>query len=304
VSETRAILAELRSKRREHDAELMRVTAQQMTAPVAFTLETMMTGRRGETTGAVVRHMFLRRPDHLEEHALQVEDCLRNQFAIPRTQTHLIWAANQVARGDLQAALVGLTDDDLDDRPRQPEGEWSLRQILEHVIVVERYYTLDALHALERFRAGEPHGELPQDELPVERPGASLRQLIDELDQARDEALAALVDLNDAELRAPSRWGSIDIDVRFLLMRCAHHEREHTDQIRTWRVQCDKPAGEADRLLGLCWQRGGALEGTLIGAPDDALDRDPGDGMQPMRGILAHIGSAESFFRRMIVQAL
>lgn len=304
MSEIRTILAEMREKRRAHDAELMRITEEQMNAETSFTFETMMTGGDGKTTGAVVRQMFLRRPDHLEEHALQIEGVLRSQLGVPRSQAHLIWAANQVAHGDLHAALAGLTDADLDDRSGLPEGEWSLREILEHLIVVELYYTLDARHALARFHAGEPHGELPDDELPIERPGASLNELIVEHDQTRDDALSALTHLTDAELRAPSRWHGIDIDVRFLLMRFAHHEREHTDQIHKWRIQRGKSQGEAARLLGLCWRQSGMLEGSLIGAPDELLDRDPGNGDWPIRRILTHIGSAETYFRRVIFKAI
>jgi hypothetical protein len=300
MSEARDLLAELRRQRRAHDAELALLTEEQLRAPVAFTWETMLTGQRGQTATAVARDMLLRRVDHLEEHALQIEELLRNRFELPRSQTQFIWGACQQSRGDLFAALVGLTDADLDAKAPDAPDEWPLRRILEHVNVVERYYTLDVQHALERFRAGEPHGALPDDELQVERPGASLNDLLDELDQTREAALTALSAVTDAELRAPAMWGEVACDVRFLLMRCAHHEREHTDQIHKVRALIGKPRGEAARLLGVCWQRSGHLEGQLVGAPDDALDRDPGDGEQPIRGLLAHIGSAERFFKRMI----
>jgi uncharacterized damage-inducible protein DinB len=300
MSEARAILAKLRQQRRAHDAELALLTQTELRAPVAFTWETMLTGQRGQTATAVARDMLLRRVDHLEEHALQIEELLRTRFGLPRTQTQRIWGACQQSRGDLLAALVGVTDADLDNTSPAAPDEWSLRQILEHVLVVERYYTMDTQYALARFRAGEPHGALPDDELQSERPGASLSDLLDELDQAREAALATLGDLGDAELRAPAMWGEVACDVRFLLMRCAHHEREHTDQIHKARELIGKPRSEAARLLGVCWQRSGLLEGLLVGAPDDALDRDPGDGDLPIRRLLAHIGSAEQFFKRMI----
>jgi uncharacterized damage-inducible protein DinB len=303
MSEIRTMMAELRTKRRKHESELTRISESEMYLPTAFTWETMMTGGEGTTTGATIRDIFLRRPDHLEEHALQIEGILRGQFGVDRTQAHLIWAANQAAHGDLHAALAGLTDDDLDDRAGLPDGKWSLRQILEHLIVVERYYTMDALHALAQYRAGEPHGDLPDDELQIERPGASLNQLMHDHDDVRDEALAKLTQLTDAELRAPSSWAGITIDLRFLLMRFAHHEREHTDQILKGCLQRGRPQSEAARLLGLCWRQHGILEGHLIGAPDDILDRDAGDSDWPIRRIITHIGSAESYFRRVILTA-
>jgi uncharacterized damage-inducible protein DinB len=304
MSEIRAILGQLRAQRRKHERDLLSVTEAQMYLPTSFTWETMMTGGDGKTTGATVRDIFLRRPDHLEEHLIQIEGLLRNDLGVTRTQAHLIWERNMVARGDLQAALAVLSDDDLDDRTGLPDDEWSLRQILEHLIVVERYYTMDAEHALAQFHAGEPHGDLPADELQIERPGASLADLIHELDEVRGHAISTLGNLTDAELRAPSLWEGITIDVRFLLMRFAFHEREHTDQLRKWHVYRGKPQSETARLLGLCWQQHGALEGTLIGVPDDILDHAPANGDWPIRRILAHIGSAETYFRRVIVRAV
>ncbi len=199
---------------------------------------------------------------------------------------------------------MGLTDADLDDRSGLPDDVLSLRQIIEHLIVVERYYTLDARHALTQFHAGEPHGELPDDELQVERPGATLDQLIRDHDQVREEALSALTDVTDSQLHAPSRWEGIDIDVRFLLMRFAHHEREHTDQIHKWRASRGTHQTEAERLLGLCWKQNSIFEGQLIGAPDVMLDRDSGDGEWPIRRILKHISGAETYFKRLIFKAV
>jgi hypothetical protein len=139
--------------------------------------------------------------------------------------------------------------------------------------------------------------------LEIERPGASLRQLLDELDTAREDALTDLLAIGDAELRAPSSWNDIEIDVRFLLMRFAHHEREHIDQILKWRVACNRPASEAERLLGRVWEQSGALEGLLIAVSDDVLDRKI-DGHWTIRRILAHIRSAENYFRRLILRAV
>lgn len=304
MSELRATLTTLREKRRSDDLRLGALTAGQLDLPTTFTWETMMTGGDGKTTGANVRDIFLRRADHLEEHAIQIEGILRGRFGVIQTPAQAIWAANQRARGLLAAALVGLRDADLDLAPPAPDGEWTLRQTLEHILVVERYYAIDTRFALARFRAGEPHGDLPDDELEVERPGATLAQLVAELDAAREDALADLPDLTDAELRAPALWDTIAIDVRLLQLRFGHHERQHVDQVLKWRAACDRPLSEAQRLLGLCWQASAALEGILVGAPDEVLDRDPATGDWPIRRILAHIRSAESYFRRLILRAV
>ena len=43
----------------------------------------------------------------------------------------------QQARGQLEGLLIGLSDEDLD---RAPEGEWSMRQVLEHFMQTEDFY--------------------------------------------------------------------------------------------------------------------------------------------------------------------
>lgn len=305
MSEIRSLLAKMRAKRWKDDARLASVTEDQMYVMTAFTLETMMTQAPGKIGDNDVRFMFLRRADHMEEHTLQIAGYLRQRFDIPTTQAHLYWAANQVARGELYAALCGLTDADLDAHPSEPEGEWSLRQILEHLIVVEQNYATRIAYAVERRHAGEPYEGHPQlDGVPHERPGASLAELIAELSRARDASLNLLINLSDEEIRAPMLWGGMDIDARFQLMLFAHHEREHAAQIRKLRAKCGLPFSEAADLLGPAWQAHGRLEAVLAGAPDDVLDRDPGNGEWPIRRILAHIRSAESYFNRMVKGAL
>ena len=303
MAETRSILKSMREQRREHDAELRQVTEEQMGIETSFTFETMMTQRAGTMTGADVRWMFLRRFDHLEEHTIQIEDHIQNRFRLIQSQAQRYWSANEEARGDLYAALMGLTDDDLDIAPEQPTGEWPLRTTLEHLVNVEYSYPANCVWAVEKFRAGEPFEQMPYDE-PARYPDATLAGFVEMLDAAREESVAALAGLTDDELRAPTIWMEMDCDLRFRLMRFAQHEREHTAQIRKWRVQTGKSFSEADRLIGVSWQRSGRLDGILAGVPDDILDREPGDGEWTVRQILDHIAGAERYFQRVINEAL
>ena len=303
MSEIRSILTELREQRRAHDRELLDVSEVQMNLPTDFTFDTMMTGASGSVTGAGVAWLFQRRFDHLEEHAIQIEGILRDRFGVRQSQAQRYWAANQEARADLYAALLGLDDGDLDDVPVDPPGEWPLRTTLEHTLGAEHSYRLNTLWAVEQQRAGLPFAPMPRRDADT-HPHASLDGLIALLDDARESALDALIELTDGDLRAPTTWFEIDCDVRFRLMRFAQHEREHAAQIRKWRVQTGKPFSEAARYLGMCWQRNGRLEGVLCGAPDELLDRDPGDGEWTLRQILAHISSAERYFKRVIDKAL
>jgi uncharacterized damage-inducible protein DinB len=303
MAEIRGILAEMRAQRRADDADLRHVTEAQMNADTDFTFETMMTRQRGEMTGANVRWLFQRRFDHLEEHAIQIEDHLQARFGLPRTQAHRYWAANEEARGDLYAALMGLSDDDLDVAPEQPAGEWPLRTTLEHALNAEKSYHANCVWAVEKHRTGERFTPMPAPG-GASYPDATLDDFVRMLDEAREVSLADLIDLTDEELRAPTVWMGMDCDLRFRLMRYAQHEREHTAQIRKWRVQTGRLISEADWLMGVCWQRSGRLDGILAGAPNEVLDRDPGDGEWTVREVLAHISGAERYFKRVIDRAL
>lgn len=308
MAELQSILAEMRAARWEHCVPLAGVTTVQMGLPANFALETMMTGRGKpdlkEEEWPELRWMFLRFSDHLEEHALQTEDLLRNHLNIRQSEAQQLLAAMQRARGDLYAALVGLGDADLDVEPVDPPGEWPLRRILTHLISVEQnFYRNRAALALECYRAGKPYPGNPPTEN-VERPEATLAELIAELDAERETTLDALLTVSDAELKAPVMWSGIDIDLRFQFLRYAQHEREHTAHIRKWRQQTGRPETEAQRLLGLAWQQQGYLEGVLIGAPDSALEASAGEGEWTLQRILAGIPSAERYFRRVVGEAL
>lgn len=305
MSEIRTILRDMREQRWSDDQSLVHVNEEQMNLPTAFTLESMLTGQPGVTGDVEVRFLYLRRADHIDEHRIQIERDLLHSHGHTPSEVHRFWAANQAARADLYAALCGLTDEDLDDVPAEPEGEWPLRQILEHLIMAERLYSARATRALECWRAGESCGDYPRPgDLARSFPDASLQELIDELDRAREESLDVIGSIEDDDLAAPLLWAGVDIDLRFQFMRYAQHEREHTAHIRKWRAQCGKPFSEAARLLGLCWQAHGQLEGALIGVPDALLDRQPDGDEWSIRTILKHIARAEKFFNGMILGAV
>ncbi len=297
----------MRQARRADFEKVGVVTETQMGQLTDFTYETMMTGKPGEAPageGADVRFIFLRYPDHLEEHAVQIEGFLRNRFEVEQSSAQLLLRANDKARGDLFAAMVGLNDDDLDVEPVEPAGEWPLRQILDHIIYAEEAYTRRAGISLEYFRAGEPFVEPTPYTSDADRSSASLVEFIDELDAARAKTLAILTGVSDEELRAPCSWAGIEIDLRFLLLRYAMHDREHTAHLRKWRQQVGRPPTEADRLLGLTWQLNGDFEGSFIGADDTILDQDTGDGEWTVRQVMAHITRAEHYYTRLIESSI
>lgn len=290
MSEVRDLLAENRAHRRSVFAQLEGIPSERM----------------GDATtwggGPVdVRFMFLRFADHEEEHELSVQTRLI-EAGFRQTSAQRILARAEMTRGDLLAALVGLSDDDLD---RAPEGEWPLRRTLAHVINVEHSYRVQTVHSVELFRAGKEY-DWPPDELmppPLDTQlDGTLDDFVDRLDAARERALAALSDLPDDVLAAPTIWFQRPTDVRMRLMRYAHHEREHTAHILKWREQVGRAPTEAQRLLGLAWRARGVLEGHLVGAPDDLLYAAP-EGEWTIRQLLAHLAGTEIFLRDRILSA-
>lgn len=308
MSEIRSMLSTARRQRWSDDQTLARATEEQLLRMTTFTFETMMTGRAGETQGADVRYLFLRRVDHPEEHTVQLEAMLAGPFGLVRSQTDAIWGANHRARNDLYAALCGLGDDDLDRVPDEPAGEWSLRQILEHLIGCEIVFGPRIWQAIEDYRAGRPYNK-PPVVVPDQPPDAGLIDLVTTLDEQRDKTLEILSEMDDRDLPAPLVTvpvdeGVLDIDVRFQLLGFAQHEREHAAHIRKWRHQCSRSQTDSERLLGLCWQQHGDLEAALAGVTDEMLDRDPGNGDWTPRQILEHLQRSEQYFNRLIREAV
>lgn len=290
-SEIRAILADMRSSRRAVFEDLQGIPESRMV------YETQWAG--GPTD---VRFIFLRLTDHEEGHTLQVRGMLEDA-GFRQTTAQRILAAAEVTRGDLLATLIGLTDGDLD---VAPDGEWPLRRTLAHIINVEHSYRVNIAHSAQLAREGKAYEHAPEHLMPPPLEASldgSMADFVERLDAAREVAVDELSTLGDDALRAPSRWASRDVDVRFRLMRFAHHEREHTAHILKWRHQTGRVPTEAQHLLGLAWRARGVLAAQLLGAPDDLLTVAPSNGDWPLRRILEHITSTETFLRDRILNA-
>jgi uncharacterized damage-inducible protein DinB len=282
----RTILADMRAHRRETFATLAETPESRM--------ELTNIWRRQPDN---VRFFFLRFADHEEEHALQIAAMLQD-LGFQQTRAQRILGAAEVTRGELLAALVGLSDADLD---LTPQGEWPLRRTLTHVIQVERSYTRATTHSIDLYRAGLPY-ERHQPVAP-EREDGDLASFLSRLDAAREAALESLSGLIDADLPAPSIWADRDVDANFRLLRFAHHEREHTAHIRKWRRQVGRMPTEAQHLLGLGWRARGVLQSHLVGVPDALLDADTPHGDGTIRRTFEHIVGSEKFIRRQIETA-
>ena len=82
--------------------------------------------------------MFYRFIAHEVEHTVQLAKTLQ-MLGAAQGEAQLILKSLQSARGELEGMMVGLSDEDLDREPA--EGEWSARQVIEHILQVEEAYT-------------------------------------------------------------------------------------------------------------------------------------------------------------------
>ena len=96
-----------------------------------------------------IRRILLRFGDHMREHTNQINGA-RSAIKRDLTMSQRILAESEIAWGLLLASMVGLSDDDLDQKP--PDGSWSIRETLSHIAETERRY----LRAIQDARLREP----------------------------------------------------------------------------------------------------------------------------------------------------
>ena len=93
-----------------------------------------------------VRRVMLRFGDHLREHTTQLV-AAREDIGAAHAMPQRMLARAQEAYGEFLGAVVGLSDEDLDTAPT--EGEWTIRQILQHLRETEAWYLARAEEALK-----------------------------------------------------------------------------------------------------------------------------------------------------------
>jgi hypothetical protein len=84
-----------------------------------------------------IRRVMLRFGDHLREHTTQLI-AARDSIGALQTMPQRLLARAQEAYGFLLGAVIGLQDEQLDQTPEP--GEWSVRQILEHILSTQKEY--------------------------------------------------------------------------------------------------------------------------------------------------------------------
>jgi hypothetical protein len=222
-----------------------------------------------------IRFAFFRTYEELRELAVHLRS-ERSTGEKPCTQAHLILAQYHEAYWDLQAALLGVVDKQLDEAPA--EGEWPLRRVLSHMLGADVGFYTVVRYALDRHRHGDGQSAAMPAGARAALSGieeAAFRSLIaGELDAIRawhrafhERILREFANIGDAELELLSTfWEDEPMSLRFRLHRFDSHLRQHTIQMDKTLLALGNGPTEARRLLRLIYAALADVDGALIGA--------------------------------------
>jgi hypothetical protein len=236
-----------------------------------------------------IRFAFFRTYEQLCQLAARLET-ERAASHHPFTAAHRILGQYHTAYRDLQAVLLGVTDELATQAPAQ--GEWPVRQALAHIVQADRgFFTANYL-SLEHIRAGKADAFEINDEIWnnfwAEAPFSDLgeRGALSEIQAyytvLHARILRAFAGVTGEELDLPIKyWESTPMPLEFRLHRFSSHLRQHTIQIEKALSQLGQPPSEARRLLRMIYNPLAVVESANIG--------DDGFGLAQQNAIAAEI---------------
>jgi len=184
---------------------------------------------------------------------------------------------------DLQAAVLGLSDDDAEKIPS--EGEWQVRKVYSHILGAEFGFTATVRYALELHRANQwTTDRIPESEYPrLYVLGES------EYDSLMDGSLSGMLsyhcdfhtrivqefsNITNSELDLPaSMWEETRFPIQHRLHRYEAHFVQHTIQIDKTLIAIGQAPSEAKRLVRKIYAALAEAEGQMLGAEkiDDSV---------------------------------
>jgi len=192
-----------------------------------------------------------------------------------RTSAQRILGQHHAAYMDLQAALFGLSTEDLERAPA--EGEWSIRRIYAHILSAEINFTATVQYALEKHRAGTwiPQGMSDEDAIRLIGMSATehdalltgpLEGMLAYHRAFHPEILKEFSTITDSELDLPSTfWEESRFPIRHRLHRFDAHLTQHTIQIDKTLVEIGRAPSEAKRLIRKIYAAQAEAEAMMIG---------------------------------------
>jgi uncharacterized damage-inducible protein DinB len=222
-----------------------------------------------------VRFACFRTYEELRELAVKTA-VERSALRLATSTAQRILAQYHLAYRDLQAALLGVGTDAVDQAPA--EGEWSLRQVVAHILRAELGFFVVVKYALERHRAGDgrPAG-IPDEawDAIIGDDEAAVRAMLDGPmsgirayhEALHERVLGDFAKISEEELVFPSiYWEGYAMSLRFRLHRFDSHMRQHTVQVDKTLEGIGRAPTEARRLLRLIYGALAEAEGATIGA--------------------------------------
>ena len=188
------------------------------------------------------------------------QEALVQLTAEPHPEPRRILALSQRAFGDLRGLLVGLPDNLLD-RPLR-EGEWSVREILRHIIVIEGRYAVQMAYAVARSDSDPMR--VADDRMPTPAQtdvSGGIGSILARVREARARTDRELGSLTPAAMLRPTQWIHYDVNVRFRLHRLAAHLVEHTVQAEKTLAALGWPFTEGRRIVRRLTSLLGEIEG-------------------------------------------
>ena len=186
----------------------------------------------------------------------------------PEREAAAVMELAQVAFGDLRGLLAGQREDVVDLKPGE---EWTLREVLGHVLLTERRYAWQVRYAVNRDQTQPAYATPPVEVSPAEAAG-TLGDWIEALETERARSDAALGALDGPALARPTMWVDYAVDVRFRLHRFAGHLAEHTIHAEKLLRALDRSPGEARQVARLLSRLRGRHERRTVIPDLEALD--------------------------------
>jgi uncharacterized damage-inducible protein DinB len=224
-----------------------------------------------------IRFAFFRTYEELRELAVRMVAERAARGRIASSAQRILYQYHSAYR-DLEAALLGVQAGETNRAPG--EGEWSLRQIVSHIVEAEMGFFGVVKYALDRHCSadGRP-AQIPDkewetiigmDEASIEKildgPFAGIRSYYESL---HERVLLELADISEEELNVPSMyWEGYEMSLRFRLHRFDSHLRQHIVQVDKTLEGTGHSPNESRRLLRLIFSALGETEGATIGAWD------------------------------------
>jgi hypothetical protein len=227
-----------------------------------------------------VRFAFFRLCEQLSTLAARL-DVERAASACPLTVAQRILGQYHSAYSDLQAVLLGVTDEQAAQAPL--EGEWPLRQVLAHIVQADRGFLIGNALGLDHLRAGKPGSfEMTEEIWNDYWASAPFKDLSETGSLSQIQAyyaplhvriLREFSSVTGPELGLPIRyWEDEPYPLEFRLHRFTSHLRQHTIQVEKTLVMLGLHPTETKRLLRNIFNALAAVENSALG--DDCFGLD------------------------------